>query len=220
VGLPAGVMGNSEVGHQNIGAGRIVDQEIVRIDKGFATGSIASSPVLRAAFDREKKGGALHLFGLVSDAGVHSMLEHLYALLEFAKTAGLKRVYIHAFMDGRDSPPTSGLGYIQQLEQKCAEIGVGKIASVAGRYWAMDRDKRWDRVQKAYDTLTGRKVERTAPRAASAVQAYYDHPAQETMKGDEFVLPTQRRRRHLLQLPRRPPTRNHPRVHRRQFQGL
>ena len=191
VGLPAGVMGNSEVGHQNIGAGRIVDQEIVRIDKGFATGSIASSPVLRAAFDREKKGGALHLFGLVSDAGVHSMLEHLYALLEFAKTAGLKRVYIHAFMDGRDSPPTSGLGYIQQLEQKCAEIGVGKIASVAGRYWAMDRDKRWDRVQKAYDTLTGRKVERTAPRAASAVQAYYDHPAQETMKGDEFVLPTQ-----------------------------
>ena len=191
VGLPGGVMGNSEVGHQNIGAGRIVDQEIVRIDKGFATGSIANSPVMRAAFDREKKGGALHLMGLVSDAGVHSMLEHLYALLELANKAGLKRVYIHAFMDGRDSPPTSGLRYIQQVEKKCGEIGLGKIASIAGRYWAMDRDQRWGRVQKAYDTLTGRKVERTAPRATSAVQAYYDKPLEATMKGDEFVLPTQ-----------------------------
>lgn len=191
VGLPAGIMGNSEVGHQNIGAGRIVDQEIVRIDKGFATGSIASSPVMQAAFDREKKGGALHLFGLVSDAGVHSALEHLYALLALAKKSGLQRVFIHAFMDGRDSPPTSGLGYIKQVEAKCREIGLGQIASVAGRYWAMDRDKRWDRVQKAYDTLTGRKVERTAPSATAAVQAYYNQPAQPTMNGDEFVLPTQ-----------------------------
>jgi len=191
VGLPAGVMGNSEVGHQNIGAGRIVDQELVRIDKGFATGSIAASPVLKAAFDREKKGGALHLMGLVSDAGVHAMLEHLYSLLELAKKAGLKRVFVHAFTDGRDSPPTSGLGYIKQAEKKCVEIGVGKIASVAGRYWAMDRDKRWDRVQLAYDTLTGRKIARTASSAAAAVQAYYDKPAQPTMHGDEFILPTQ-----------------------------
>jgi len=191
VGLPAGVMGNSEVGHQNIGAGRIVDQELVRIDKGFATGAIAASPVLKAAFDREKKGGALHLMGLVSDAGVHAMLEHLYSLLELAKKAGLKRVFVHAFTDGRDSPPTSGLGYIKQAEKKCVEIGVGKIASVAGRYWAMDRDKRWDRVQLAYDTLTGRKIARTAPSAAAAVQAYYDKPAQPTMHGDEFILPTQ-----------------------------
>ena len=191
VGLPTGVMGNSEVGHQNIGAGRIVDQELVRIDKGFETGSIASSPVLQAAFDREKEGGALHLMGLVSDAGVHSMLEHLYGLLRLAKAAGLKRVFVHAFMDGRDSPPTSGLGFVKQAEGQCIEIGLGKIASVAGRYWAMDRDKRWDRVQTAYDTLTGRKIARTAQSAAAAVQAYYDKPVQPSMSGDEFVLPTQ-----------------------------
>ncbi len=191
VGLPPGVMGNSEVGHQNIGAGRIVDQELVRINKGIETGAIASSPVLKAAFDREKAGGALHLMGLVSEAGVHSMLEHLYGLLALAKKAGLQRVYIHAFMDGRDSPPTFGLGYVQAVEKKCAELGLGKIASVSGRYWAMDRDKRWDRVQKAYDTLTGRNVARTASDAATAVQAYYDQPLQETMRGDEFVLPTQ-----------------------------
>ncbi len=190
VGLPEGVMGNSEVGHQNIGAGRIVDQEIVRIDKGFATGSIASSPVLQAAFARERQGGALHLFGLVSAAGVHSMLEHLFGLLDLSKTAGLQRVFIHAFTDGRDSPPTSGLGYLKDLEEKCATIGLGKIASVAGRYWAMDRDKRWDRVQKAYDTLTGRHLAHTAPSAAAAVQAYYEKPSQPSMGGDEFVPPT------------------------------
>jgi len=203
VGLPPGVMGNSEVGHQNIGAGRIVDQEIVRIDKGFATGSIAASPVLQAAFAREKKGGALHLMGLVSDAGVHSMLEHLYGLLTLAKKAGLQRVFIHAFMDGRDSPPTSGLGYIRQVEKKCAEIGVGKIASVAGRYWAMDRDKRWDRVQKAYDVLTGRTgvkqryqthsglpVNSLPQSAEDALVTYYANPIQASMNGDEFVPPS------------------------------
>ncbi|MGA2052798.1 MAG: 2,3-bisphosphoglycerate-independent phosphoglycerate mutase, partial [Opitutales bacterium] len=191
VGLPAGVMGNSEVGHQNIGAGRIVDQELVRIDKGIATGTIAASPVLKTAFDRAKAGGTLHLMGLVSSAGVHSMLSHLFGLLELAKKAGLTRVFIHAFTDGRDSPPTSGLGFIKEVEDECAKIGLGQIASVAGRYWAMDRDKRWDRVQKAYDTLTGRKIERTAPSATAAVQAYYDKPVQDSMSGDEFILPTQ-----------------------------
>jgi 2,3-bisphosphoglycerate-independent phosphoglycerate mutase len=190
VGLPPGVMGNSEVGHQNIGAGRIVDQELVRINKGIELGTIAASPVLKAAFDREKAGGALHLMGLVSEAGVHSMLEHLYGLLILAKKAGLKRVYIHAFMDGRDSAPTSGLGYVAAAEAKCKELGLGQIASVCGRYWAMDRDKRWDRVQKAYDVLTGRNLTLTAISAEAAVAGYYTHPSQETMKGDEFVEPT------------------------------
>jgi 2,3-bisphosphoglycerate-independent phosphoglycerate mutase len=119
------------------------------------------------------------------------MLHHLYGLLALAKKAGLSRVFIHAFTDGRDSPPTSGLGYIKAVEAKCQEIGLGQIASVAGRYWAMDRDKRWDRVQKAYDAITGRHAERTAPSASAAVQAYYDKPAQPTMHGDEFILPTQ-----------------------------
>jgi 2,3-bisphosphoglycerate-independent phosphoglycerate mutase len=191
VGLPAGVMGNSEVGHQNIGAGRIVDQELVRIDKALAKGSLSTNPVLKAAFERERKGGALHLMGIASDVGVHGLLEHLYGLLLLAKTAGLTRVYIHAFTDGRDSPPTSGLGYIQQLEGKLKEIGLGKIATVAGRYWAMDRDKRWDRVQLAYDCLSGRRVARKAPSAAEAIESFYKNPADENRKGDEFVPPTQ-----------------------------
>jgi len=191
VGLPAGVMGNSEVGHQNIGAGRIVDQELVRIDKGIATGTIAASPTLRAAFTRAQAGGALHLMGLVSSAGVHSMLAHLFGLLQLAKKNGIPQVFIHAFTDGRDSPPTSGLGFIKEVEDECAKIGLGKIASVAGRYWAMDRDKRWDRVQKAYDTLTGRHVARTAVSATAALQSYYDQPSQPSMSGDEFIPPTQ-----------------------------
>jgi 2,3-bisphosphoglycerate-independent phosphoglycerate mutase len=191
VGLPAGVMGNSEVGHQNIGAGRIVDQELVRIDKGIATGTIAASPVLSTAFARARAGGTLHLMGLVSSAGVHSMLSHLFGLLALAKKNGIKEVFIHAFTDGRDSPPTSGLAFIKEVEDECARIGLGKIASVAGRYWAMDRDKRWDRVQKAYDTLTGRHIARSAPSAAAAVQSYYDKPIQASMSGDEFIPPTQ-----------------------------
>ncbi len=190
VGLPDGVMGNSEVGHQNIGAGRIVDQEIVRIDKGFASGSVAANPVLQGAFARVRQGGALHLMGLVSDAGVHAMLEHLYGLLRLAKQAGLARVFIHCFTDGRDTPPTSGLGYVRAVEEQCAAIGVGRIASVSGRFWAMDRDLRWERVQRAYDCLTGRAVARTAPSAAAAVQAYYDNPLDASRKGDEFIVPT------------------------------
>jgi 2,3-bisphosphoglycerate-independent phosphoglycerate mutase len=218
VGLPDGVMGNSEVGHQNIGAGRIVDQEIVRIDKGFETGSVNDNPVLQGAFERTKDQGrktndgkntkdegqgdsdsptsldlrpsSLHLMGLVSDAGVHAMLEHLYGLLRLAKTAGVEKVFIHCFTDGRDTPPRSGMGYIKAVEAKCAEIGVGQIATVSGRFWAMDRDLRWDRIQKAYDCLTGRLVERTAPDAASAIQFYYDNPLDSSRNGDEFIVPT------------------------------
>jgi 2,3-bisphosphoglycerate-independent phosphoglycerate mutase len=190
VGLPEGVMGNSEVGHQNIGAGRVVDQEIVRIDKAFKEGTVKENAVLQGAFERVASGGALHLMGLVSDAGVHAMLEHLYGLLRLAAEAGLERVFIHCFTDGRDTSPTSGMGYIRQLEEQCARIGVGRIASVSGRFWAMDRDLRWERVRKAYDCLTGRAIERTAPNAAAAVQAYYDTPLDSSRKGDEFIVPT------------------------------
>ena len=191
VGLPVGVMGNSEVGHQNIGAGRVVDQEIVRIDKGFAEGSLKSNPVLAEAFaNAAQEGRSMHLMGLVSDAGVHAMLEHLYGLLRLAAEAGLERVHIHAFTDGRDTPPKSGLGYIEAVEAQCAQIGVGAIATVSGRFWAMDRDLRWERVQKAYDCLTGRSCERTARSATEAVQSYYATPLDANRKGDEFIPPT------------------------------
>lgn len=191
VGLPEGVMGNSEVGHQNIGAGRIVDQEIVRIDKGFREGTVMGNPVLQEAFENAKReGAALHLMGLVSDAGVHAMLEHLYGLLRLAKEAGLTRVFIHAFTDGRDTPPESGLGYVQALEAACEEIGIGEIVSISGRFWAMDRDLRWDRVEKAYNCLTGRASERTASSAEEAIKAYYATPLDANRKGDEFIPPT------------------------------
>jgi 2,3-bisphosphoglycerate-independent phosphoglycerate mutase len=190
VGLPQGVMGNSEVGHQNIGAGRIVDQEIVRIDKAFASGAVRENETIQAAFERARKGGKLHLFGLISDAGVHAMLEHVYGLLAVCQAEKIENVFIHAFTDGRDTAPTSGLGFVKELEAKCEEFGVGQIASVSGRFWAMDRDLRWERVQKAYDCLSGRKVERTASSATEAVQYYYDNPLDDSRKGDEFVVPT------------------------------
>ncbi|NBB78552.1 MAG: 2,3-bisphosphoglycerate-independent phosphoglycerate mutase [Verrucomicrobia bacterium] len=191
VGLPEGIMGNSEVGHQNIGAGRIVDQEIVRINKGIETGTVKDSPALQAAFDNVRtKGSALHFMGLVSDAGVHSMLDHLYGLLRIAKDAGIEKVYLHAFTDGRDTGPFSGKDFLAAVESNMAEIGVGQIASIAGRYWAMDRDNRWDRVQRAYDCLTGRTVERSAASAAEAIQLQYDSPETEGTKGDEFCPPT------------------------------
>ena len=191
VGLPEGIMGNSEVGHQNIGAGRIVDQEIVRINKGIATGSVKDSPALKAAFANAKeKGASLHLMGLVSDAGVHSMLDHLYGLLEAAKEADVEKVYLHAFTDGRDTGPFTGKGFVEQAEAKMAKVGLGQIASVAGRYWAMDRDHRWDRVQRAYDCLTGRKIEKSFPSAAEAVQAQYDAPEIDGARGDEFCPPS------------------------------
>ena len=149
VGLPEGIMGNSEVGHQNIGAGRIVDQEIVRIDKGFQTGSILESPVLKEIFKKLDGGGALHLFGLCSDAGVHSMLRHLYSLLKICAEKNYKNVFLHAFTDGRDTPPTSGLGFIREVEGKMREYGVGQVASVIGRFWSMDMHTRWDREENA-----------------------------------------------------------------------
>ncbi|MFM1746803.1 MAG: hypothetical protein RLZZ188_469 [Verrucomicrobiota bacterium] len=188
VGLPDGVMGNSEVGHENIGAGRIVDQELVRLNKLFSEKRLATNAVWRELVRRTRRPGAkLHLFGIVSDAGVHGMLDHLYGILRQAREDGLSEVYLHAFTDGRDTPPSSGLGYIRQVEQQMAAIGVGRIASVCGRFWSMDRDNRWERVQQAYDMLTGRKAAATATSAEAAVQAYYDRPLGPTQVGDEFV---------------------------------
>ncbi len=194
VGLPAGVMGNSEVGHENIGAGRIVDQELVRLNKLFSEKRLVTNPVWKAAVARVKStpGTKLHLMGIVSDAGVHGMLEHLYGILRQAKEDGLNasQVFIHAFTDGRDTAPTSGIRYVQEVDAQCKAIGIGKIATVCGRFWAMDRDNRWERVSKAYHMLTGTKADATAPNAAAAVQAYYDKPISATQTGDEFVLPT------------------------------
>lgn len=191
VGLPEGVMGNSEVGHENIGAGRIVDQELVRLNKLFWEKRLATNPVWRAAVARVKSrpGAKLHLMGIVSDAGVHGMLDHLYGILRQAKEDGLgaHQVFLHAFTDGRDTPPQSGAGYIRQVEAECKKIGVGQIASVCGRFWAMDRDNRWERVSQAYLMLTGQKAEGTATSAEAAVQKYYTHPLSPTQNGDEFV---------------------------------
>jgi 2,3-bisphosphoglycerate-independent phosphoglycerate mutase len=190
VGLPEGTMGNSEVGHQNIGAGRVVDQESVAITKQVRNGELYDNPVLNAAVDNARqKGSKLHIFGIVSDAGVHGLLEHLYGVLNLAKRRDLERVYLHAFTDGRDTSPNSGLGYIRQIEAKMAEIGVGQVATVSGRYWAMDRDNRWQRVEKAYRAMT----QGAGPRfnsAAEAIQHYYDHPTEANMSGDEFVTPS------------------------------
>lgn len=190
VGLPEGIMGNSEVGHQNIGAGRVVDQEIVRIDKGFATGSVLESPVMKKIFQILDSGKALHLFGLCSDAGVHSMLRHLYSILEICGTRGYKKVFLHAFTDGRDTPPTSGLGFIKDVESHMQKFGTGRVASVIGRFWAMDRDKRWNRVQKAYDCLTGVKADKAFATPEEAFEDYYKNPAEANMVGDEFIPPT------------------------------
>ena len=191
VGLPEGIMGNSEVGHQNIGAGRVVDQEIVRINKGIDTGTVKESSALQKALSHVKnKGTALHFMGLVSDAGVHSMLDHLYGLIEIAKQEGIGKVYLHAFTDGRDTGPFTGKTFIEEAEARMAALGVGEIASVTGRYWAMDRDNRWDRVQRAYDCLTGRTIDKTFSTASDAIQAQYDSPETSGTKGDEFCPPS------------------------------
>ncbi len=191
VGLPDRVMGNSEVGHENIGAGRIVDQELVRLNKLFSERRLATNPVWRAAVGRvRERGSSLHLMGIVSDAGVHGMLDHLYGILAQAKEDGVERVFLHAFTDGRDTPPQSGLGYVMQVEERCRAIGVGRIASVCGRFWSMDRDNRWDRVSRAHAMLTGRAAAATAPDAATAVRNYYDNPLDASRSGDEFIPPT------------------------------
>jgi 2,3-bisphosphoglycerate-independent phosphoglycerate mutase len=190
VGLPDGVMGNSEVGHENIGAGRIVDQELVRLNKLFSENRLATNAVWRGLVDRVKsRKSRLHLMGIVSDAGVHGMLDHLYGILRQAKADGLApdQVFIHAFTDGRDTPPTSGLGYVGEVAEQCRELGIGRIATVCGRFWAMDRDNRWERVQQAYDMLTGRKAVATASSGPAAVQQYYMKPSGPSQTGDEFV---------------------------------
>jgi 2,3-bisphosphoglycerate-independent phosphoglycerate mutase len=186
VGLPEGQMGNSEVGHLNIGAGRIVHMDITRIDLMTQNGEFFSDPMLLAAMKNAKSGGRrLHLFGLVSDGGVHSQQEHLYALLRMAKMNGVDRVFVHAFMDGRDTLPTNGAGYLEKLQQKMREFSTGKIASVNGRYYAMDRDRRWERIAKAFSAMVYGEAE--GGKYVDAVQGVKDS----YNKGvtDEFVVP-------------------------------
>jgi len=185
VGLPDGQMGNSEVGHLNMGAGRIVYQELTRITKEIRDGEFFENEAFAKAIANCKENdSALHLYGLVSDGGVHSHNTHIYGLLELAKRAGLEKVYVHCFLDGRDTPPASGRDFVAELVAKMAEIGVGKVASVSGRYYAMDRDNRWDRVQLAYNALTkGEGKQATDP--VELIQASYDEGV-----NDEFVVPT------------------------------
>jgi 2,3-bisphosphoglycerate-independent phosphoglycerate mutase len=192
VGLPDGVMGNSEVGHQNIGAGRIVEQEIMRITGRIRDGSFFSNPVLLRAFhDAARTGGHVHLMGLCSDGRVHSDLEHLFGLLDMVGRVGFPpdRVFVHAFTDGRDTAPRAGLAFLESIEEKCRQVGVHPVASVCGRYWAMDRDNRWDRIERAYRLLT--LAEGAAfPSAADALKSHYEGPADPAMAGDEFVPPS------------------------------
>jgi 2,3-bisphosphoglycerate-independent phosphoglycerate mutase len=185
VGLPEGQMGNSEVGHTNIGAGRIVYQDLVRINRECQSGELANNETLRAAMDLAKRSGrALHLLGLVSNGGVHSSLDHLYCLLEAAKARGLPKVFVHAFTDGRDTPPSSGIQFIEALDAFLTKTHAGRIATVGGRYYGMDRDKRWDRVKLAYDALVkGEGVK--APNAVAAMRQSYQEKVT-----DEFVKPT------------------------------
>ena len=184
VGLPEGQMGNSEVGHLNMGAGRIIYQELTKITKAIEDGDFFENQALLAACKNAKENNtALHMMGLVSDGGVHSHNGHIYGLLELAKRQGVEKVYVHCFLDGRDTPPASGKEYVEALEAKMKEIGIGEVASVSGRYYAMDRDNRWDRVERAYNALVkGEGVQ--AESATAGIQASYDAD-----KTDEFVEP-------------------------------
>ena len=185
VGLPDGQMGNSEVGHMNMGAGRIVYQELTRITKSIQDGDFFENKALKAAVEHcKKEDSALHFMGLVSSGGVHSHIEHIYGLLELAKRAGLKKVYLHAFLDGRDTPPDSGKSFLLAVEKKMHELGVGEIATISGRYYAMDRDKNYDRVEKAYRAM----VYGTGEKASSVEEAIDASYAKKVY--DEFVLPT------------------------------
>ncbi len=185
VGLPDGQMGNSEVGHTNIGAGRIVYQELTRITKSIEDGDFFSIPEFVAAIDNCKKNHSqLHILGLVSDGGVHSHIRHLFGLLELAKRKDFEDVYVHCFMDGRDTPPASGENYIAELEEKMKEKGIGKIASISGRFYAMDRDKRWQRIEKAYNAIVNGEGEK-ATSAISAIESSYQKEV-----FDEFIEPT------------------------------
>ncbi|TVQ63819.1 MAG: 2,3-bisphosphoglycerate-independent phosphoglycerate mutase [Phycisphaerales bacterium] len=195
VGLPEGTMGNSEVGHQNIGAGRVVDQEAVRISKACRAGLSGNETLAEAIRGARDAGRNVHLMGINSDAGVHGLLEHLYALLRLCKALDVPpdRVFVHLFTDGRDTGPFTGKAFAETVVERCREMGVGRVASIIGRYWAMDRDNRWERVRRAYDCLTGRG---DCPRFASpgeAIQRCYDHPggsADAPLVGDEFIEPS------------------------------
>lgn len=184
VGLPDGQMGNSEVGHMNMGAGRIVYQDLTRITKSIQDGDFFTNPELVAAVENCKKNdSALNLMGLVSNGGVHSHLEHIFGLLELAKRHGLTKVYLYAFLDGRDTPPDSGKAFLEEVEAKMAELGVGEIAMISGRYYAMDRDKNYDRVEKAYDAMT-KGIGHHFASVSEAMQSSYDEKVY-----DEFVVP-------------------------------
>ena len=184
VGLPEGQMGNSEVGHLNFGAGRIVYQEITRIDKAIKDGSFFENKVLLEAMNKAKENNsALHLMGLVSDGGVHSSLNHLYALLRLAKDKGVKELYLHAFMDGRDTSPTAGKEYIKQLLEKFREYGIGSLSTIVGRYYAMDRDKRWERVEKAYRAMVYGEGKLTSEPVRAVKESYQEEVT------DEFIKP-------------------------------
>ena len=191
VGLPDGQMGNSEVGHTNIGAGRVVYQELTRITKSISDGDFFENEALVGAVGNAKENGsALHIMGLLSNGGVHSHNSHLYAILELAKRAGLEKVYIHAFLDGRDVAPTSGADFVEELESKCSEIGVGKVATVMGRYYAMDRDNRWERVEKAYAAMVYGEGNKNADPVAAVRESYEQIDSEGKNITDEFVVPT------------------------------
>jgi len=183
VGLPEGQMGNSEVGHMNMGAGRIVQMDITRIDQAIATGALFHNDLLLAAMRRGREQ-QLHLLGLLSDGGVHSHIEHLYALLRMARQNQVERVFIHCFLDGRDTPPNSGIDFLRQLQQKMRELGVGRIASLTGRYYAMDRDNRWERVERAYRAVVHGEAETRLNDPVEALRHSYEQGVT-----DEFVLP-------------------------------
>ena len=183
VGLPAGQMGNSEVGHTNIGGGRVVFQDLPRISRAIEDGSFFKNEAYNQAMDNcLEKGTSLHLCGLLSDGGVHSHIEHLFALLQMAKDKGLTKVYVHCFLDGRDVSPTSGKGFVQALADKCAQLGIGRIATVMGRYYAMDRDKRWERVQMAYDAMVYGEGRRSDDPVAAVAESYANNITDEFME--------------------------------------
>src|SRR5882724_2132086 len=195
VGLPDGVMGNSEVGHLNMGAGRVIRMDVSRIDHEIATGEFFNNEVLAKAMDDSKaRDRQLHLMGLISDGQVHSSQEHLYALLRMAKQRGVERVFIHCFLDGRDTPPSSAADYVAALQTKIEEISCGRIATVIGRYYAMDRDKRWERIQRAYDLLVNAVGARTKDPVKAIRESYqrgvtdeFVEPIVVTRDGDEPV---------------------------------
>jgi 2,3-bisphosphoglycerate-independent phosphoglycerate mutase len=191
VGLPEGTMGNSEVGHQNLGAGRIVDQESVRISKAIREGSFFDNETLVSAVERARQGGgAVHLIGIASNAGVHGRITHLEACVELCKRLGQERLWLHLLTDGRDTGPFTGRGFVAGIEESLERIGVGSVATLCGRYYAMDRDRRWERTRLAYDCLTGRSSD--LPRFTSsdaAIADYYSHATGDSQRGDEFVTP-------------------------------